>query len=320
MNTIPLTFDEHQINRTVLGGRKNLNENALNISVILLNSKGSHFKLHLFENLIACNFKTIVSIEKDGTSFNMDDISRKFPEIKFIIPLEKTNDGDLINLAMGEIDSEYALVLRDTLNIPSGIILPNLADTLTKDKTFCIVPRLLDENRKSLPCVYTPRIEKTHFMVDSSIAVIDGMKTLFPHDNIALYNREKFIMLGGYDWTIDSNYWQIMDLAIRSWLWGEETRLTSMLQFSYNEKYPIPDKTVNIDYLRYYLKNELPILKMETGYIKKSSFFIFKLRSSCGFFEARRQFHSAREWVEQNKYKFKMDLETFIESWGKNEK
>ena len=320
MNTIPLTFDEQQINRTVLGGRKNLNENALNISVILLNSKGSHFKLHLFENLIACNFKTIVSIEKDGTSFNMDDISRKFPEIKFIIPLEKTNDGDLINLAMGEIDSEYALVLRDTLNIPSGIILPNLADTLTKDKTFCIVPRLLDENRKSLPCVYTPRIEKTHFMVDSSIAVIDGMKTLFPHDNIALYNREKFIMLGGYDWTIDSNYWQIMDLAIRSWLWGEETRLTSMLQFSYNEKYPIPDKTVNIDYLRYYLKNELPILKMETGYIKKSSFFIFKLRSSCGFFEARRQFHSAREWVEQNKYKFKMDLETFIESWGKNEK
>ena len=320
MNSIPLTFDEHQINRTVLGGRKNYNENALNISVILLNSMGSHFKIHLFENLIACNFKSIVSVEKDACSYNIEDISRKFPEIKFIMPLEKTTDGELINLAMSEIDSEYALVIRDTINIPASIILPNLAESLTKNKTYCVVPRLFDERRSSIPCSFSPRIEKTHFVVDASTAVVDGMKTLFPYDYIALYNRDKFIKLGGYDWTIQSSYWQIMDLAVRSWLWGEETRITSLLQFAYNEEYPVQDKTITIDYLRYYLKNEVPILKMEMGYIKKSSFFLFKMRSSCGLFEARRQFISARTWVEQNKYKFKMDLQTFIESWGKNEK
>ena len=320
MNTIPLTFDEHQIDRAVLGGRVRNNDFALNISVILLNSRGSQFKIHLFENLIACKFKSIVSIEKDGSSFNLEDISKKFPEIKFIIPVEKTNDGDLINLAMSEIDSEYALVIRDTINIPSSVILPNLAETLTKNKTYCIVPRLFDERKSSLPCNFSPRIEKTHFVVDSSTAVNDGMKTLFPYDYIALYNREKFIQLGGYDWTINSSYWQIMDLAIRSWLWGEETKITSLLQFSYTEDYPVLDKSVTIDYLRYYLKNEVPILKMETGYIKKSSFFVFKMKSSCGLFEARRQFQCARQWVESNKYKFKMDLQTLIESWNKDEK
>ena len=56
MNTIPLTFDEHQIGRTVIGGRKNNNKNALDISIILLNSSGSHFKVSLFENLLKCNF------------------------------------------------------------------------------------------------------------------------------------------------------------------------------------------------------------------------------------------------------------------------
>ena len=320
MNTIPLTFDEHQIDRTIIGGCQNHDEKALNISVILLNSKGSHFKIQLFNNLTQCNFKSIISVENDGTNYNIEDVSKKFPEVKFIIPLEKTNDGELINLAMSEVDSDYVLVLKDSLNIPAGIILPNLAEKLTESGIFCVVPRLFDEKKSSIPCSFSPRAEGTHFVVDSSTAVVDGMKTLYPFDYIALYNRKKFIQLGGFDWTINSPHWQILDLGIRSWLWGEETKLTSLLQFSYIEEPPIQDKTPNIDYLRYYLKNELPKMKMEQGNIKKSSFFLFKRNSSCGLLEARRQFKAAREWVEKNKYRFKMDLKTFIEEWGKNEK
>ena len=106
-------------------------------------------------------------------------------------------------------------------------------------------------------------------------------------------------------------------LALRSWLWGEETKLTSLLQFSYVDEVPVEDHTVNLDYLRYYLKNELPKLKMEQGYIRKSTFLIFLFRSSCGYLEARRQFKEARRWVSKNKFRFKMDLQTFIENWNK---
>ena len=102
MNGIPLTFSEHQINRTILGGPKTIDPAALNISVILLNSSGSHFKLHMFENLLQCNFQTIVSVEHDSSNFT-DEVSKRFPMIKFIVPLEKTSDGDLINLAMRRI-------------------------------------------------------------------------------------------------------------------------------------------------------------------------------------------------------------------------
>lgn len=316
MNGIPTTFSEHQIVRTILGGRENQNENSLNISVILLNESGSHFKLHVFENLLECNFHQIISIEHNASNFT-DDISKKFPTIKFIVPQEETNDGDLINLAMSEITSEYVLVLRDTLYIPSGIILPHLAERLTKDGTYCIVPRLFDNKKNGLSCTFNPSAENTHFVVESSIAMADGMKTLYPFDYVALYNREKFIQLGGFDWTIRSPYWQNLDLALRSWLWGEETRLTSLLQFNYIEEPPIEDHSSNIDYLRYYLKNELPKIKMEQGYIKKSSFIIFLNHSSCGFLEARRQFKEAKSWVEKNKFRFKMDLQTFVENWSK---
>lgn len=319
MNTIPITFDEHQINRTVIGGKKNDSANALNISVILLNSRGTQFKQNVFENLLACNFDSIVSVEHDAKNFSIDDMASKFPEIKFIVPLEKTTDGELINIAMSEVSSEFVLVLRDSLYIPSGIILPHLAERLTKENIFCLVPRLVDSSKSGLLCQFTPGAEKTRFVIDSSSVITDGAKTLYPYDNIAIYNRQKFISLGGFDWTIKSSYWQTLDLALRSWLWGEQTKLTSILQFAYQDELPIEDKTINLDYLRYYLKNELPKLKMETGIIKSSSFFVFYGRSSCGYIEARRQFKEARNWVSKNKYRFKMDLQTFIETWNKGE-
>lgn len=317
MSPIPSTFNDHEITRTVIGGQVNKIENPLNISVILLNNSGSHFKVHLFENLLECNFESIISIEHDPNNTTIDEMSKKFPSVKFIVPLEQCSDGELINVAMSELKSDYVLVIRDTLHIPSGIILQHMSEKLIKNGIYCVVPRLFDNNRNGLSCTFEPGVSRSHFVVESSTAMADGMKTLYPFDYIALYNREKFIQLGGFDWTIKSSYWQNLDLALRSWLWGEETRLTSLLQFSYNTEPPVEDRTVNLDYLRYYLKNELPKIKMEQGYIKKSTFLIFMFRSSCGFLEARRQFKAARDWVSKNKYKFKMDLQAFVENWSK---
>ncbi len=317
MNSIPTTFNEHEIARTVIGGYPNTRPDSLNISVVLLNDSGSHFKNHVFENLLECNFESIVSIVHDPTNSTIDEMSKKFPEIKFVVPLEKTSTGELINIAMSEVKSDYVLVVRDTLNIPSGIILQNLAKSLTESGIYCVVPRLLDKNKNGIALTFSPAASKSNFVVEADFAMTDGMKTLYPFDFIALYNRKKFISLGGFDWTITSPYWQNMDLALRSWLWGEETRLTSILQFSYIDELPVEDHTPNLDYLRYYLKNELPKNKMEQGYIKKSNFLHLFFHSSCGLLEARRQFKEAVKWVERNKFRFKMDLQTFVENWSR---
>lgn len=321
MSTIPLSFDEHQINRTVIGGKSVKAEKTLNISVILLNSSGSHFKLQLFESLLACNFHSIISVENDANNYSIEDVSKKFPEVKFIVPLEKATDGEMINLAVSEIKTDYFLVLRDNLHIPSGFIQPNMADRLVESQIFCVVPRLLDKFKTAIPSQSSPFAEKSHFEIAKSSIVNDGMKTIYPFDNIALYNRKKFIQLGGFDSSITSPYWQTLDLALRSWLWGEETRLTTILQFSYVDDMPVEDTTVNLDYLRYYLKNQVPKIKNDVGVIKRSAFFRFLNSSSCGYLEARRQFNAAKFWVWKNRFKFKKDLQQLIQEWGSsNEK
>lgn len=319
MNFIPSTFDEHQIKRAIFGGKKDSSIEKMNISVILLNSSGSHLKLNVFENLIKCNFDTIISIEPDSENYSIDEVSQMFPEVKFMIPLEKTNDGDMINLAMSEIKTDFVLVLRDSLNIPSGFLLNHLAANLTQNNIYCIAPWLMDKKLQVLPVHFTPGAEKSHFVIDSSVKINDRMKTVYPFDYIGLYNRKKFIELGGYDFTINSPYWQNLDLSIRAWLWGEEIRLSTVLQFSYLEEAPIADSTINLDYLKYYLKNEVPRYKEPKAFISNSFFHKFRRRSSCGFIEARKQFKAAQKWVERNQYRFKMDLQTFIQNWDKTD-
>ncbi|MDE5899564.1 MAG: hypothetical protein K2H09_09950, partial [Treponemataceae bacterium] len=222
MNSIPSTFSEHQINRTVLGGKMPNGSAKMNVSVILLNSSGNHLRVQALENLLSCGFRSVVSVEPSPDSFNTEELSRRYPAIKFVVPLEKASDGELVNMCMAEVDSEYVLVLRDSLYIPSGILLQHLAEKLTKGRTYCIVPRLLDNKGQGISVQIVPEARRGRFLMTPSQFVADGLPTLFPYDYIGLYNREKFIQLGGFDYTISSSYWQNADLSLRAWLWGEK--------------------------------------------------------------------------------------------------
>ena len=100
MNTIPLIFNERQINRAVLGGKDSPSEIKLPVGLLLLNGKGSQFRSAILEKLIKMGFEQIVSVEKNHENYNINELSRKFPSVKFVIPLEKVNEGELINIGM----------------------------------------------------------------------------------------------------------------------------------------------------------------------------------------------------------------------------
>lgn len=320
MNTIPSIFNEHQINRTVLGGKEKM-VGKFNVSAIMLNTSGSHLRLQTLENLLSCGFDSIVWIEPTADNFNIEDISKKYPTVKFLIPLEKTTTGELINICVSEITSDYFIVLKDTLHIPPAFLQANLADFLTKQKNYCVVPRLVDEAGNAVSINVFPETVKGHFLMTKAQYVTEGLPTLSPQEFIGLYNREKFIQLGGFDYTIESPYWQNADLSVRSWLWGEKTTISTSLQISYNTEKPIDDVTKNYSYLRFYLKNILPVFKADHAIIKSSSFLNYKFHSHCGFFEAFSHFKTAQKWVDLNKYRFKMDIKSLIENWTmQNEK
>ncbi|MCR5612106.1 hypothetical protein [Treponema sp.] len=316
MNSIPLIFNERQINRTVLGGTKGSVKGKMPVSVILLNSGGNHLRIQNLENLQNCGFEDIISMETNSENYNLEDFVNKFPSAKFIIPQEKVTAGDLINIGMAECESEYVLVLRDTLQISSFVVLPNAAQKLAEKQNYCYVPRLVIDKNQPLSTNFIPFVQKGVFKVESTLNASDSIPTLYPLDFIGMYNRKKFIQLGGFDYTIESPYWQNLDLAFRAWLWGEKILSTTSFQLSYLENGPVEDTTSNLSQFRFYLKNLAPVFRLDHGEIPKTAFLRTMFRSACGFVETLNQFSDAREWVLTNQYRFKTDAAGLISGWG----
>ncbi len=315
MNTIPSTFNEYEINRTVLWGRGENPDFQLDITAILLNRSGSHLKTQIFDSLIQCGFRSIISVEPDSESFNIEEISRRYPSVKFIIPREVSSEGSLINACISEFNSKYFIVLRDCFNIPKGFLTKNLAENILKNNNFCVVPRLVDKDGTSIIVNFVPEAHKGKFLIKPEQSVLDGMATLYPFDFVGIYNREKFINLGGFDYTISSSYWQNVDLSLRAWLWGEKISITTKFHISYTEDVPLEKSAPDMSYIRFYLKNVLPKFRDDHGSVSRFSFPGFYFKSKCGIFEALSQFNEAFQWVKKNQFRFKKDMQYLIENW-----
>lgn len=316
MNSIPSVFNAREISRTVVGGSEICPNIQMDCAVVMINDGWSPSRVKTLDTLLGCGFSSVVSIEVSRENYNIEDFSRRFPSVKFIVPLESVTVGDLVNIAMSEVQSEYVLILRDTLEVKSDLMTPILFSNLTAGKPFCVCPRLTLQGNVSFPVVSRPSSRKSVFDVESSPKVSDGAENLFPYDSIGLFNRKKFMMLGGYDYTIESEYWQNLDLSLRAWLWGEKIVMSTSFAIAYAVESKQLDSTASQYSNRFYLKNLVPRFVHGEGVVPLSSFLLYLPRSGCGFFEAWRQFKDARRWVRENKFRFRLDAVTLVQKWG----
>lgn len=315
MSSIPVTFNERQIKRVVLGGEQPGRNVKLSLSVLLLSRSGSPFRSQNLDQLLSIGFSDIISVECSAENYGLEDISRKYPSVKFIAPEEKCSLGDMINIGMSEAREEYVLVVWDTLHIPPRSLNSYVLKRLEEEQLLCYVPMLSNSAMQTLPVRMLPSVENKALAVTGELVVQDKAPTLYPVDYVGLYNRKKFIELGGYDYTIKSPYWQNLDFSMRAWLWGEQIRMMPQLRFKYETEFQAEDTTPDYSQLKFFLKNIAPRFSQDHAYIPKSLFLSYYLKSGCGISEAIEDFNKARVWVEKNKYRFKTDASHFINSW-----
>ncbi|MBR5095747.1 MAG: hypothetical protein IK094_01410 [Treponema sp.] len=316
MNGTPSIFNEKQLNCVILGGRHPDQEPLLKVCAILLNSGNAHMRAQNLQSLTACGFEKIISIENDSKNYNIEDLSQRFPHVKFIICLDKANDGDLVNLAVSEVDSSHFLVLRDTLNITPSLLTSSLSEKLSGLGVFCVVPRVFSRAGQAIPVVFSPSAKKAVLKIDSSAQAMDGRATLYPFNLLGLYDTKKFKELGGFDGQINNPYWQNLDLSFRAWLWGERIQLSTALTMTFSDEIVALDSTPDLSQLRFFLKNMAPLYKNERAEIPFSKFWGYNWRSSCVLCESFRQFAAARAWVRKNRCRYKMDAFKLISEWG----
>ena len=318
MNTIPSIFNEHKVSYTVFGGTdENLKVLIPSVTCVVLSRNGRHYRQVAIENLLRKGFSKVISISQKSEQHSIEQLTHLFPSVEFIVTLEDVPQGEMLNIAFDRATTDYVLVVQEELCGENFIFNSSLAEKLISKKQFCVAARLVSELGQRIPVVFCPDVRKGKLSVEEETSLTDSQFTLYPYDYAGFYNRETFCLLGGYDYTITSEYWQKLDLFVRSWLWGEKISISNVLELTYAESVPEEDRTVELSYLRFYLKNILPVFVSDHARISKSSFLRFKFGNSCGFVESWYQFKDAIRWTSDNQYRFKTDIISLIENWGK---
>ncbi len=316
MNTIPLTLDSYRPNYTVLGGTPGAScTDGLPISILLLNRGPRLYRANVIQELVQAGFDSIISMEGDGDTPELESIVSRFPHVRFICLHEEGNIGLMINIGMREACSPYVFVLWNDVRLGSSTLSSRFFDKVLDLDIACLVPCLNDSGGSIVPSISHPANAGKAFKVVPLPPKADGEKCLYPFDVCGIYSRQKFTMLGGFDCSIQNPYWQKLDFGIRTWLWGECIRYAQALKLNYDRMSPADDTSPDGDYGRFWLKNLAPVFYDDAASLPRSKFWSYLARSRKGPVAALEEFKEARAWVEACSYRFKQDATRLANLW-----
>lgn len=319
MNTIPLIFNEKKVSHTIIGGtvKKSIEEH-IPLTVILLNRGGRYYRSAVFQNLENAGFTSIISVEMANEPYDIESLSARFPSVKFLLPLEKVTIGEMINTAAAEIESDYFFVVWNDMKITPASLPARVLQRQTASDLFCMAPVLSSQRMEALPVQMVPALKGNSFDIEPMLCYRDGSRTAYPFDFTGIYNRTRFISLGGFDHSIRNAYWQNLDLGFRAHLWGESIEIATGFRILYDSDIPKEDITPDSSYFSFYLKNLAPVLRAHEAFLPWSRFYTYATHSGRNILSALRVFLHARRWISINRNRFVHDAATMTARWEPN--
>ncbi|QEN03239.1 hypothetical protein EW093_00475 [Thiospirochaeta perfilievii] len=318
MSTIHSTFNRVNTSYTVIGNKKQMEkkESVNTIAALLLSRGGRPYRKELYGELKKLGIHEIISIQVGAKShFDLEKESSENDELRFLILKDEVSVGEMVNIGISESLSELVLVIWDDMNISSKDISYRLFEKILEEQRICTTPIIKDNKKDVIPTLMTPLFNKEQLKV---ISLVDNKnsRTLYPYMYVGLYNKTKFIQLGGFDIDLKNNYWQKLDFGLRANMWGESIKVhPSFLIYLNSNGGEIEDITPDKYYRLYSLKNLSIKIKNDIGYLPLKRFFNFYDKSGSSIFDAIKIFLSVRKWVKINKFRFKISAPDLTTNW-----
>jgi hypothetical protein len=312
MNTIPSTF-KNLPSYTVVGGNERAASTGL--SAVLLNRGGRFPRRTLFQELEKAGFDYILSVEGPQERYDLEELSGRFPFVRFILLKEPISAGEEINLAAAELSSPLFFVLWNDHRLFNGINAGKMVE-LFADKRLCTAPAIQNSRFEPLHTLSVPVFYQGAIKALPEIPERENQNSLFPHDYMGIYDRERFLRLGGFDPDIFHPHWQLMDFGFRAYLWEEEIRSTRIVRLVYDGTVPPADNTTESSYRLFYLKNLAPVFRLDYAHIPLRSFPRYLVMAGWDPLTAWMEFSRERRWVRENRRRFRRDARGLAERWG----
>jgi hypothetical protein len=283
---------------------------------------------------------------ESGENFDIEGLKDIFPFVRFVLFKEAPNIGKQVNVAAVEADTPLFFVLwndfHPVLSLDAERIAGRLlarppesafpqAEGASGSKNACLrlctTPTIQNSQFEVLPTTYAPLISGKKFDVLPFAPVKEASPTLYPFDASGVYDRERFINVGGFDPALDSPHWQLLDFGLRAWLWGEELRCTQQVRFSLSGGPLAENISAGESYLRFFLKNLAPVIEAPavdgpgkdgeaaSAHLPLRRFLSYLRNTAYGPLRAARTFSEIREWVDANSRRFVNDINRIAEFW-----
>ena len=151
-NTIPTTFNERKVSHTIIGGMQYRGQNKPeDFCVVVLNRGRKYYRPFFFEQLLAEGFTSVISIESSPDAGDMESLTTKFPQVRFLLPQEKLTVGEMINLGFAETVAPYIMVLWNDTRIPPGSFTDRVLEKIREAHLLCAAPVLANVRGEAVP-------------------------------------------------------------------------------------------------------------------------------------------------------------------------
>jgi hypothetical protein len=307
------------------------------VSAILLNRGGRYPRRTLFAELEKVGFDSVISLEGPQDRYDLEDLSGRFPFVRFILLQKTLNPGEQINLAVTETASPLFFVLWNDLRILRGGDAEKIVFWLrlspekllqappgaSSMRRLCTAPVIQNSRLEILPTLTSPALyrSKLPWKLRDNLKALhfepqtEAQPSLYPFDGVGLYDRDRFVRLGGFDGAIQNPYWQLMDFGFRGYLWGEEIRCTQLIRLSYDGEAVPEDTTADAGYRRFYLRNLAPVFRKDSAHIPLRLFPGYLFKTGEDLSTAWGEFKENRQWVLANGGRFQKDARTLTGLW-----
>jgi len=320
MNTIPITSKNPRIPYTIVGGKKSNKKLSLSpvLSLLVLDRGGRPYKAEYLKHLESLGDVEIMSVQGPSTTYDVEALSIRFPQVKFLILGKKASPGEKINIGILEATGRKVMVFWDDMR-PGYRFTERFLNQLDKSDDLCSVPILQSTKYETVPSLMAPSFYGSRLKMISLMPSSNEAATLYPFDYSGIYNKEKFLLTGGFDFNIENQYWQKMDFGFRSYMWGESISFNTVIKIEYLIDQIPEDTTPDKFYKMFYLKNLVLRFSGDSAFISWGKFLSYSIKSGSSLFSAIKEYKAAIGWVEINKFRFICDARQVTNLWEVNE-
>ncbi len=302
---------------TVVGGQKEdrILKYSSMFTILLLNRGGKFYRDDFLDDIASLDFAEVLCIDGPVISYDFDERSKKYPKVKFLLLKDKMTIGEKINLGIKEARARFILVIWSDMKIHNSLNLERIVENTKKSGVVCTVPLLKTRKMEQIPSMHLPMHVKRKLKIMPWNMINDNMESLYPFDYCGIYNKEKFLLIKGFDSQIKSSYWQKLDFGFRTYMWNEKILGNTSFFISYINDEAFENNTPDESYKLFYLKNIAVKYKKDKGKIPLLRYLKYMLSSDTGPISSLKEFLLTRDWVRENAKRFKKDSRSVILKW-----